>query len=493
MSAKQPFTIEQLLNSLDLAEIGIWHWDIRSGEEWWTDGYFKVLGYEVGEVPANYDTFLNKLLHPSHRQKVQDAIEAHFDQNKPFRVPMLLLRKDGNYGWYLLNGQSRRDESGKPIIMAGSIVDISEEMAIREELERNELFLEETGELARVGGWEVDLTSMTTKWTKPVYDIHEVPYGEVITVEDGINFYHPEDRERISEDFNRCVSERKSFNDIYRFITRNDREIYVRAVGIPVTNDQDEVVGVQGVFQDIDEQKRAEVLVEETLAVTTEQNEKLINFSHIVSHNLRNHSSNLEMLVDFIRESESEEDKKDLLNKVGEVVSNLSDTIQHLNEVVSLQTQIEKKSQHVNLHDAIQKVIDVCTGDLRAAHAIVDIDVDQSAVVDMNPAYLDSILLNLVSNAIRYRKRDTSLTLKIKAKKKDAYMNLSVSDNGMGIDLKRHRSRIFQLHGVLRTHAESRGVGLYISKNQIESIGGFIDVESELGKGSTFVVGIPMS
>lgn len=89
------------------------------------------------------------------------------------------------------------------------------------------------------------------------------------------------------------------------------------------------VVSVRGVFQDLDAQHRAELLLEESLGITAQQNEKLINFAHIVSHNLRNHSSNLEMQVNFIQESDSEEDRNDLLTKNSEVVRNLSDTLEN--------------------------------------------------------------------------------------------------------------------------------------------------------------------
>lgn len=325
-----------------------------------------------------------------------------------------------------------------------------------------------------------------------VYDIHEVPFGEKISVEEGIQFYHADDRERISKDFGACISEKKPFSDIYRILTRKGREIYVKAVGVPKLGVDGSVVSVRGVFQDVDAQHRAELLLEESLGITTQQNEKLINFAHIVSHNLRNHSSNLEMLVKFIQDSESEEDRADLLTKISEVVQNLSDPIENLNEVVSVQTKLDKAIEEVSLNKTVQKIIDICTGDLRAAKAVVDVDIPADMKVRFNQAYLDSVLLNLVCNAIRYRKDDVPLELTIQSEKlPNGDVSVSVKDNGIEIDLEAHGKRLFTLNGTLHNHPDSRGVGLYISKNQLVAIGGSINVKSEVGKGAEFTFTIP--
>ncbi len=266
----------------------------------------------------------------------------------------------------------------------------------------------------------------------------------------------------------------------------------MKAVGVPKLGVDGSVVSVRGVFQDVDAQHRAELLLEESLGITTQQNEKLINFAHIVSHNLRNHSSNLEMLVKFIQDSESEEDRADLLTKISEVVQNLSDPIENLNEVVSVQTKLDKAIEEVSLNKTVQKIIDICTGDLRAAKAVVDVDIPADMKVRFNQAYLDSVLLNLVCNAIRYRKDDVPLELTIQSEKlPNGDVSVSVKDNGIEIDLEAHGKRLFTLNGTLHNHPDSRGVGLYISKNQLVAIGGSINVKSEVGKGAEFTFTIP--
>ena len=67
-------------------------------------------------------------------------------------------------------------------------------------------------------------------------------------------------------------------------------------------------------------------------------------------------------------------------------------------------------------------------------------------------------------------------------------MTLLVQDNGLGIDLERHRKKLFGMYKTFHKHPDSRGIGLFMTKNQIEAMGGFIDVESKVDEGSIFYV-----
>ena len=102
------------------------------------------------------------------------------------------------------------------------------------------------------------------------------------------------------------------------------------------------------------------------------------------------------------------------------------------------------------------------------------------------PAYLESIILNLITNAIKYKSPDRPVVLKIKSGMEGDFAFLSIADNGLGIDLDRHGSKLFGMYKTFHSHPEARGIGLFISKNQIEAMGGHIEVESEMGKGTTF-------
>lgn len=483
--------LSRIKHALNSVSVGIWQWDITTGNEWWTDTFFTMLGYEVGDLDPSYHTFINELAHPDHVERIEKAIAAHLEHGVEYRLSFQMKKKSGDYLWVLASGEAIRDESGKPVFMAGSNVDIEREVQIQQELEKNQLFLEETGSLAKVGGWEVDLQNMTTQWSKAVYDIHEVPYDEVVPVEDAINFFHDDDKERISTAFGKAVSEKLPYSDTFRIITRSNKEVYVHAVGIPVMNEAGEVVSVRGVFQDIDDRVRSQLLTEDALATSTEQNQRLVNFAHIVSHNLRNHTGNLEMLLSFLQDSKDEQDREDLIEKLHNVVENLSNTLTDLHDIITVQNQQVTDVGEVDFTSIAHKIVQILAGDIDRLDVDVQIDLPPQLLGRFSQIYADSVMLNLVSNAIRYRSPSRRLVIHIYHDIDEKYINIHVKDNGLGIDLELHKNRIFRMYGTIHTHPDSRGVGLFLIKNQLESSGGAISVESTPDEGTTFTIHIP--
>jgi signal transduction histidine kinase len=101
---------------------------------------------------------------------------------------------------------------------------------------------------------------------------------------------------------------------------------------------------------------------------------------------------------------------------------------------------------------------------------------------------LESIFLNLLTNAIKYRSENKQLRVTISSKVVDNDLILTFKDNGIGIDLVRNRDKIFGLYQRFHNHPDSKGLGLYLVKSQVEAMGGTINVESTVGKGTTFII-----
>ncbi len=103
-------------------------------------------------------------------------------------------------------------------------------------------------------------------------------------------------------------------------------------------------------------------------------------------------------------------------------------------------------------------------------------------------SYLDSILLNLLTNAIKYKSPERKPIVRARTTFEDDQLKLYFSDNGLGIDLERYGDRIFGLYQRFHEHADSKGLGLYIVNSQVRAMGGTIEVESEVNKGTTFII-----
>ncbi len=241
-----------------------------------------------------------------------------------------------------------------------------------------------------------------------------------------------------------------------------------------------------GANWDITDSRNAEKRLKDLLSITTEQNDSLMNFAHIVSHNLRSHSSNLSMLTSFLKTEKEEEERKRLIKMLLEASETLDETVRHLTEVVQVKTEAVDKMKELNLLQVLNTVQKNVSGMMEEEQVSPKMEVASDINVKAIPAYLDSIFLNLFTNSLKYRSPDRPLKLIIKASVQDNKVLVSFNDNGQGIDLKRHGSKIFGMYKTFHTHKDAKGIGLFITKNQIEAMHGKIEVESTVGVGTTF-------
>lgn len=218
------------------------------------------------------------------------------------------------------------------------------------------------------------------------------------------------------------------------------------------------------------------------------QNNRLLNFAYITSHNLRSPVSNLNSLLSFYKESTSNEYKEMLLTKFETVVVHLTSTLNELIDALKTQMDLSKEKELITFYEIFEKVKETFAGHIIESSAVVTADFIKAENIQYPKSYLESIMLNLVSNAIRYRSSTRTPKIHFQTELINDDILLIVSDNGIGIDLIKHGDELFGLNKTFHNHPESKGVGLYITKNQVEALGGQILVESEVDKGTTFKI-----
>ena len=241
-----------------------------------------------------------------------------------------------------------------------------------------------------------------------------------------------------------------------------------------------------GTNWDITPIKEAEEELRKLLEVTNEQNNNLLNFAHIVSHNLRSHSSNLSMLSSFLIHEENEAERKNLITMIDEATGGLNETVQHLNDVVHVKTNVTGNMTPINLFNALKNVEKNISAIFKEKEVICKIEVPKSHHLRAVPAYLDSILLNLFTNSVKYSATNRQPQILVSSKKEGDKVVVAFSDNGQGIDLDRHGDKIFGMYKTFHGNKDAKGIGLFITKNQIEAMNGKIEVESTVDVGTTF-------
>lgn len=218
------------------------------------------------------------------------------------------------------------------------------------------------------------------------------------------------------------------------------------------------------------------------------QNEKLLNFAYIVSHDLRSHSGNLSMLLKVFKESDSENERKQVFQYVVSLADQLSETVKNLGTVVLAQESPTEEFETINIREKVEKTTTVLTAEIQKYFAKIHNYISPLATIDYVPAYIESILLNIMSNAIKYRHPERDPEISFHVSNENDFLILQMSDNGRGIDLQKYGHKLFGKHQTFHGNKDAKGIGLYITKKQIDSLGGKIEVDSKVGVGTTFKI-----
>lgn len=248
--------------------------------------------------------------------------------------------------------------------------------------------------------------------------------------------------------------------------------------------------------QNLEIQKKNEVLesevqsrVQEIKAANSElikQNNQLEQFGFITAHNLRAPVARIQGLANLITISKGE-DRELAIEKMVSSSYDLDRVIKDLNMILDIRRHTSSMKD-INVYQTLQRILKTLEKERVATGATLTFNLDKETSVYGVPSYVESILFNLISNAIKYRALERPPIIIVTTTIKGDFTCLKVSDNGLGLDLQKFGHDLFGLYKRFHTHVEGRGIGLYLVKTQIAAMGGKIEVQSQLGEGTTFLI-----
>jgi PAS domain S-box-containing protein len=310
-----------------------------------------------------------------------------------------------------------------------------------------------------------------------------------------LNFIHPDDIASTLQEIEKLKIGVVTINFVNRYRKKDGSYLW-----LDWNSTSDPVKGkLYAIARDITERKNAEdqikklnvelekKVIERTNALEV-QNTQFVDFCNIVSHNLRAPLVNIVMLVDYIEQSKDEEERNEMIGKIKPVVTHLNEVFSELVESVQVRQDVEIKSEKIILKDCLNDVLIGFETQIKLLEAKLEINFDAATIIFFPRKYIDSIFTNLVSNALKYKSPDRKPIIKIKTEKRNDTVVLSVSDNGLGIDLNMHRHKLFKIRKVFHEHPEANGFGLFMTKTQVDAMGGKIWAESDVDKGTTFYI-----
>ena len=218
------------------------------------------------------------------------------------------------------------------------------------------------------------------------------------------------------------------------------------------------------------------------------QNRQLDDFAHLTSHNIRSPAVNLFTLINLLNENSSLDDYKFIFDKLSKVSKNLNETLNELIEVLQVKSDTEIEHHTLQFEDILRKVKESMEGDIMLSQAQISSNFSEAEQIQYPKAYLESIFHNLLSNAIKYCSPERLPRITISTRRQNNNVLLEITDNGLGIDMERYGHQVFGLRKIFHRKENARGIGLFMTKTQVEALGGNISLQSEVGKGSIFTI-----
>ena len=267
-------------------------------------------------------------------------------------------------------------------------------------------------------------------------------------------------------------------------------KVRMNAVYTPEEN----IIGIIVSAENITAGKLARIDRDRMIKDLIQRNKEHEQFAYIVSHNLRGPLANILGYISLIEEEDNtKEDAEEYLQLLSASANKLDETIRDLSRLLQLKKDSNEVKEWVSFSQ-IAEDVKIGVRNIIDDHKIVfDTDFSEADEMFTFKIYLYSIFYNLISNSIKYKNPDRKKNIiKIRSYKKGNKIKLIFRDNGIGIDLEKNKEFVFGLYKRFHPQVSAgKGVGLCMTKMQVEALGGNIDIKSKVNSGTQFVIYLP--
>lgn len=449
--------------------------------------YFELNKFELKSNPI--DVISNKV-HPEDRDAFFTSLNYSKQNLEPWRCEFRIITKNKKISWFKVDANVTSDIDKNTIFFSTltDITDIKErEIKVQESETRYQFALE----ASKKGIWDYNLTTGNVFFSKESLDILYLDeFDDINTNSKWDERIHPNDLKDYLDSI-QSHKDRKTpyFENTKRVLAKDGSYKWVLSRGKIIERDENgNPVRIIGTHSDVTHNKEKENELLDHLDIIIEQNNRLLNFAHIVSHNLRSHTGNFKMLLNILDESNDKESKDECLTYLKTTSNALSETIDHLKELVDIHNTIIHKKEDLNLNAFLNQTLEVLSKEIKDNKVKIVNKIGEKDTIKFNPAYLESLFLNFTTNAIKYSHPERHPEISYSSSVENGKLVLVIEDNGLGINLEKHGEKLFGMYKTFHKNANARGIGLFITKNQIESMGGSIEVESKVNVGTTFKI-----
>ncbi|AOW10959.1 PAS domain-containing sensor histidine kinase [Flavobacterium gilvum] len=469
----------------------IWDWKIPEDQITWNKGIKEIFGYSQNQVGHNSKWWFDNI-HPEDSIKMSVKLYSFLEQKtEKWQDQYRFKCSDGSYKYVLDRGFIIKDENDKAIRMIGTIQDITKQKEEENRLKLLEtVFTEAKDAIIITEAVSDDNQIPKIVFANPAFNtMSGYDHSEVIGKSLNSFMGKNSDLLEIEKLTDSIKNKKECFLEIILY-KKDQSEYWVRLSFLPVYNVEHDLSHWISIQRDVTEEKTLEKEKEILIRELTQNNKDLKQFSYITSHNLRAPLSNLTGLLNLTEFLTIEDEElKEILNGFKISTHLLNETINDLAKVITIKDSASIQNEELLIQDVFKNILSQLHIQLEEIKPQLNISYGNITKIHTNKAYFESIFINLLTNSLKYRSHDRNLIIDITiTEEENDTLKIIFRDNGIGIDLERNKNKIFGLYQRFHDYPDSKGLGLFLVKSQIETMGGNISIKSKVDKGTEFIL-----
>jgi PAS domain S-box-containing protein len=471
----------------------IWDWNIENNNFIWNKGIQEIFGHQEKDIVENLDWWFEKI-HPQDSLKISVKIYAAIDDlNSDKWYDEYRFRcADGSYKYVINRGFFIRDSENKAIRMIGAIQDVTKQKTEEQRLRLFETVITKTNEAVILSELTEDSENNSILFVNPVFNEITGYYSSDVIGNPISSFLKLESNDKAYGELNLALKKKENAQFQIKNRKKNGDKYWINLSITPITDKDDQQTHWIFILRDITVEKQKEEEREKLIIELTQNNKDLKQFSYITAHNLKAPLSNLTSLLSLLEDIHiDDKELQDILDGFSKSTELLNDTINDLSKIIVIKDNTAVDKELITISVTVDNIIKQLGFLLLEKKPKIILNYDKDVVVYGNKLYFESIVINLMTNALKYNNPKNTLEIEIDSYNDEKFTYLMIKDNGLGIDLEKYKDKIFGLYQRFHNYPDSKGLGLYLVKSQVISLGGDIQVKSEVGVGTTFTVILP--
>lgn len=487
-------TNQTLLEAEELGQTGHWSLDLRTQEVVWSDSLYNLYDISPSERGSiTIDKIVN-FVHPDEREQVRKDLMKAIETGKPKAwYDRRIVTANNHEKWIVSRIKVTKNSKGKVVKVFGTVQDITAYRQLEQAyLQAKQMYDDLVVNLPvlimrfvqKPNGEEIVEFASPEFWRK----LNLTNTSPLVRMEQLYNLLFVEDLASLKTAFAEAIANNSGLS--WQGRMRGASQTLWLQIDAQFNKNSEGGFVWDSILQDITFRKNASLQNESLIQQLSRQNADLMQFSYIISHNLRSPLTNILGILSLLHEEELPPNITQFIEGLGIAANLLDEVIFDIGRVLEVKHNAEIEKEWIELEDLFGKIKLYLQSQINTAQAIFHIDFTACPRIYSIKTYWQSILTNLLSNALKYRATDRPLEIEVHCQWIEDNLTINFKDNGIGINMELNKNRIFRLYKRFHKNIEGKGMGLFLVKTQVEMLGGEIEVTSEVDKGTTFVVRI---